>query len=43
MKAARLEAAADAHWLVYPQDKEVVEAWKAFSGRVTKDPGAGGT
>lgn len=40
-RAARLEAAADAHWLVYPGDREVVEAWKAFYGRVTKGPNAG--
>ena len=35
-KAARLEAAADAHWFVYPQDEEVIEAWKAFYGRVAR-------
>ncbi|QIN80235.1 hypothetical protein GBA65_18835 [Rubrobacter marinus] len=34
LKVARLEAAADAHWFVYPDDEEVIEAWKAFYGRV---------
>ncbi len=42
LKAARLEAAADAHWFVYPDDEEVVEAWKGFYGRATKGPGSGG-
>ena len=37
-KATMLEATADAHWFVYPNDEEVVEAWKAFYGRVTQDP-----
>ena len=36
-KAARLETA-DAHWFVYPQDEEVIEAWKAFYGRVARGP-----
>ncbi len=42
LKAARTEAAADAHWFVYPDDEEVVEAWKEFYGRATKGPGSGG-
>lgn len=37
-KAARLEAAADAHWFVYTEDEEVIEAWKAFYERVAKCP-----
>ena len=37
-KAGRLEAAADAHWFVYPEDEEVIEAWKAFYERVAKGP-----
>lgn len=41
-KAAMLEAAADAHWFVYPDDKEVVEAWQEFYGRVVKGSGAEG-
>ncbi len=35
-KVASLEAAADAYWLVYPDDEEVVEAWKGFYGGVVK-------
>ncbi|QIN78665.1 hypothetical protein GBA65_09200 [Rubrobacter marinus] len=35
-RTARLEAAADAHWFVHPDDEEVIEAWKAFYGRVRK-------
>jgi hypothetical protein len=43
LKAAMLEAAADAHWFVYPDDGEVVEAWKAFYGRVAKGYGPEGS
>ena len=42
-KAAKLEVAADAHWFVYPNDEEVVEAWKGFCGQVLKGLEAEGT
>lgn len=42
LRAAKLEAAADAHWFFHPDDEEVIEAWKAFYGRVAKGPNAKG-
>ncbi|MDP9485410.1 MAG: hypothetical protein M3Q49_06410 [Actinomycetota bacterium] len=40
VQAAILEAAADYHWFVFPDDEEVVNTWKEFYGRVVTASGA---